>query len=162
MTFSEHKRDAIESEMAGRWQAAAEEWDAARRRAWDKATRALATKRRDEALARAGASPATTPTKSKAQVASESAKAPVLEARESARAAAAGLKHGHVVQHVRRGVTVAKCTWIGPRQWLFGDTTYPSISAAANAAAEAIGMKSRTLCGWLFWGVETRAGKPEG
>jgi len=79
-----------------------------------------------------------------------------LAGRLAARARANKLEPGQAVRHERHGEVLAECTYLGPREWVYRGKAYTSISAAANAAAEKIGMVSKTLNGWWFWGVEKR------
>lgn len=90
------------------------------------------------------------------KVAVEEEKEDALAVAERRRAKENGLQPGTKLEHKRRGEVLATCTYVGERDFRFRNTKYTSISAAANAAAEALGMKSRTLNGWLFWGVEKR------
>lgn len=81
-----------------------------------------------------------------------------LEAKLTRRAKQNGLKDGQVLEHSQRGAVTATCTYHGPRDFRYRNKKYTSISAAANAAAEHLEMKSRSLNGWVFWGVEKREG----
>lgn len=75
---------------------------------------------------------------------------------EIRRAKQNGLKVGTTVEHSVRGKVTASCKYEGVRDWRYRGKKFTSISAAANAAAEHLGLKSRELNGWIFWGVEKR------
>lgn len=72
------------------------------------------------------------------------------------RGAGRRLVPGATLKHIRRGEELARCVYQGPGRFVFNRKIYPSISAAANAAAKHLGLKSTTLNGWWFWGVEKR------
>lgn len=92
----------------------------------------------------------------KASDAKEKERAEALLKRERVRAKQNKVTIGDVLKHERRGQVLAKVTYRAERDWRYAGTSYTSISAAANAAAKDLKMKSQTLNGWLFWGVEER------
>lgn len=67
-----------------------------------------------------------------------------------------GLKAGTEFHHTQGGTVVASCVYEGPRAWRYNGKVYTSCSAAANAAAADLDLRSRSLNGWLFWGIERR------
>jgi hypothetical protein len=67
------------------------------------------------------------------------------------------LRVGAVLTHRTREGKEVTCTVVKDG-FKFGRQTFTSISAAANAASEKLGQQSRTLNGWVFWGVERRTG----
>jgi hypothetical protein len=67
------------------------------------------------------------------------------------------LRVGAVLTHRTREGKEVTCT-VTKDGFKFGRQVFTSISAAANAASEKLGQQSRTLNGWVFWGVERRTG----
>lgn len=63
---------------------------------------------------------------------------------------------GMELQHIRRGKTLAVCTYAAERCFIFDKKQYTSLSDAGSAAAKKLGMKNVSVNGWLFWGVEKR------
>jgi hypothetical protein len=80
------------------------------------------------------------------------------EAKEtSRRAELAGLKPGTVLVHRRYRVDRATAVYIGNGIVEYNDKRYPSLAAAASAAAADLGMRANARPnGWWFWGVEKR------
>ncbi len=75
---------------------------------------------------------------------------------ERARVKQNGIKHGDTLRHVYRGLVQAEVLYKADRLWVYDGREFTSISAAANACAADLGSKSRSLNGWVFWGVEKR------
>lgn len=67
-----------------------------------------------------------------------------------------GLKPGAKLLHAVRGFVQAELVFVGPRQWRYDGRTFTSISDAANAHSADMKSKSRSLNGWIYWGVEKR------
>jgi hypothetical protein len=116
---------------------------------------------------KASESPAAKPAKvakAKAPAAAKKAEAAPQERSDSGELAKAerdrakknGLKVGDTVRHVYRGLVQAECHYKAERLWVYDGRDFTSISAAANACAADLGAKSRSLNGWVFWGVEKR------
>lgn len=126
MTYSEMLRTAVAHEKAGRWSAA-------------KAAFVAASKMRP------------------LRAASPSSMIRVGRPRKgvsSARAEAVGLRLGDVLEHRRRGVVRATCVYRGPEAFEYAGETYSSLSSAAQAAAQALGLTAKNWNGWKFWGLE--------
>lgn len=175
-TYRQYVEEALEAEKNARWGEAAEAWDAARRASKTKTGRAEAAGKAAAAVVRATDKPIDGRGDALEEYATEPEYAgePAVEMdranddlydgefspddvpRPDPRAERRGLVLGQILLHERRGKVLAECTYVGLGDWRYDGKSYTSISAAANAAAEALGMKSRTLNGWLFWGVEKR------
>lgn len=183
-TYRQYVEEALDAEKNMRWSDAAALWDDARRASKTKAGRAEAAGKAAAAGTRAEAGrpptipPAPPPVDGRGDALEEYAtEAKYADPTEmdraeddlhdgefqsedvpipDPRATRKGLVLGQVLTHERRGKVLAECTYVGYGDWRFDGKSYTSISAAANAAAEKLGMKSRTLNGWLFWGVEKR------
>lgn len=67
----------------------------------------------------------------------------------------ATLEPGTKLEHRQNGRVVATCAVLSDG-FRYRRRVYSSISAAANAAAAHLGQRSRSLNGWVFWGVEKR------
>lgn len=65
---------------------------------------------------------------------------------------------GCVLRHPRRGEVKVTCERVAEHAWRFAGVDYPSISAAAKAAKEALGLGARRDNGWRFWGVVDKRG----
>lgn len=76
-----------------------------------------------------------------------------LAVREAFKAKARGLVVGAKLEHVKRGKVIAECDYAAPCDFRFDGKSYTSISGAAIAACEALGLKSRTTNGWKFWSI---------
>lgn len=59
-------------------------------------------------------------------------------------------KPGTILEHAS-GSLIARCEFIAPNDVIYDHEHYTSLSAAAIAAAEDLGMKSTSLNGWKFW-----------
>lgn len=71
-----------------------------------------------------------------------------------ASSSATGLAPGTVLQHVVRGVVESECTFMADGDVRYDGVSYGSLGAAANAAAAVLGRKSKTLNGWVYWGLD--------
>ncbi len=91
-----------------------------------------------------------------AEVEPSAARAP---RRMTARNVKQQVRAGAKLRHARFGKVLAEAKYVGDGTVVYNRKTYGSISAAANAAAEDLGQKSRSLNGWVFWGVKKRARK---
>jgi hypothetical protein len=70
------------------------------------------------------------------------------------RATSSGIAPGTVLRHRQWGKVTAECTFVAEGDVRFDGVSYTSLSEAANAAAAAQGKKSKTLNGWVYWGVD--------
>ena len=80
--------------------------------------------------------------------------APEPAKRGARREDATGIAPGTTLRHLKRGVVEAECTFVAEGDIVFAGTSYDSLSAAANAAAASLGRKSKTLNGWVYWGLD--------
>lgn len=65
-----------------------------------------------------------------------------------------GIAPGTILRHMKRGVAEVECTFVAEGDIVFGGVSYGNLSAAANAAAASLGRKSKTLNGWVYWGLD--------
>jgi len=66
------------------------------------------------------------------------------------------LQPGQIIEKKRDGKVIATLRVTSDKKFLFNDHIYESISASAIAAARALGLTSKTLNGWAFWGITKR------
>lgn len=152
-TYREWVEVAMSLEKRARWSEAREAWDAARRQSKTAKQRSEAAGKVAEVGVRAEAAAPPPAVKAPPRpTVTPPATAPPAAGGENPRAARAGLKVGDIVQHRRSG---RECVYLGDR-WSYGGREYTSPSDAANACAADLGMKSRSLNGWYFWGIEKR------
>ena len=74
--------------------------------------------------------------------------------RGARRSGPTGIAPGTILRHTKRGVVEAECVVVGEGDFRVGGVSYPDLSSAANAAAASLGRKSKTLNGWVYWGVD--------
>lgn len=80
--------------------------------------------------------------------------APEPAKRGARRGGSTGIAPGTVLRHMKRGAVEAECTYVAEGDIRFLDKSYPDLSTAANAAAASLGRKSKTLNGWVYWGID--------
>lgn len=73
------------------------------------------------------------------------------------------LRPGTVLQHVRWGKVEAECAYVAEGDWRVNGISYPHLTAATKAAADALGKGARgNPAPNRFWGLERQEQDPYG